>query len=101
MVVRSGDCDDGGGLGRWQPKLATAPSPAVAASSVPDAVSVPDRHRLTDSSQRARFRFSQLSHVANAMMKTHSNSRTQLAVLIIRDGLVASVHPGDDTDTGR
>jgi DNA-binding CsgD family transcriptional regulator len=38
------------------------------------------------------------SHVANAMMKTHTESRTQLAVLMIRDGLVPAVHNGDAHD---
>jgi DNA-binding NarL/FixJ family response regulator len=38
------------------------------------------------------------SHVANAMMKTNAASRTQLAVMMIRDGLVPAVHPGQEVE---
>jgi DNA-binding CsgD family transcriptional regulator len=100
-------------------KLGT-PHPELATDAAALEVLPPDRGRATDELTAREVEVCQLvaeglsnndvaqrlllsprtvqSHVANAMTKTHAASRTQLAVLMIRDGLVPAVHPGQETD---
>ena len=102
-------------------KLAAAAPPGAATSSASEVMFAPDRRRLTDELSAREVQIGQLvaeglsnneiaermylsprtvqSHVANAMMKTHANSRTQLAVLMIRDGLVSGEHPSSDSES--
>lgn len=103
-------------------KLEASEAEDLAQAAAPEPVAYPGGSRLTNELSAREVEVCQLvseglsnndiaeklflsprtvqSHVANAMMKTHTESRTQLAVLMIRDGLVPAVHQGEDQGNG-